>query len=197
MIRIIGVSYDVTDSVARLQALRESEQRLSTAQAIAGIGTWSFEIPTGEIVWTSEVFSMYDIDRQGRSGPTFAEFLEKTAPSERAELLECIRHASEDGTPYVVHSTIAHRDGSVRRVRCNGGAVRDEDGVQLFALPVSPKTSRNRGCLNSDCGKAKSDMSWRWKAQAMGSFSSIGARGKSKYPRDCSIWLVDHTTTDG
>ncbi|MCC6245158.1 MAG: PAS domain-containing protein, partial [Gemmatimonadaceae bacterium] len=70
VIRIIGVSYDVTDSVARLQAVRASEQRLSAAQAIAGIGTWSYEIPTGEIIWTPELFRMYDIEERGRTGPT-------------------------------------------------------------------------------------------------------------------------------
>ncbi|MCC6244356.1 MAG: response regulator [Gemmatimonadaceae bacterium] len=48
---------------------------------------------------------------------------------DRTMLLECIRRASEDGTSYVVQSTIPHRDGSVRRLRCNGGAVRDESGA--------------------------------------------------------------------
>jgi PAS domain S-box-containing protein len=126
--RLIGVMHDVTDTVAQLDALRESERRLSEAQQVAGIGSWSWNPVTREIVWTEELYRIFDVERDGRAGPTFEEYLERIIPADRERLLASIDRALRDGTSYHFEHSVILRDGSLRRVRSHGGAQRDDHG---------------------------------------------------------------------
>lgn len=127
-VRLIGVMHDVTDAAAQLDALRESERRLSEAQQVAGIGSWSWTPATGEIVWTDELFRIFDFERTDRAGPTFEAYLERIVPADRERLLSSIDRARNDGISYSFEHSIMLRDGSLRRVRSHGGAQRDDHG---------------------------------------------------------------------
>ena len=59
--RIVGLSciaHDATVRVAVEEALRRSEARLAEAQRIARIGNWEYDIPTGAITWSLEMFPL-------------------------------------------------------------------------------------------------------------------------------------------
>ncbi len=128
-IRMIGVMQDVTETVAQLDALRESERRLSEAQRVAGIGSWSWNPSTGDIVWTDELFRIFDLARDGRAGPTFDEYLARLMPADQERLQQAIDLALRDGTAYHFEHSVQLGDGSLRRVRSYGGTLRDEQGA--------------------------------------------------------------------
>ncbi len=127
-VRLIGVMQDVTDATAQLDALRESERRLSEAQQVAGIGSWSWNPATDEIVWTDELYRIFDVAKTTRPGPTFEEYLERIVPADRERLLTSIDRALHEGTSYHLEHSVILRDGSLRRVRSHGGAQRDDHG---------------------------------------------------------------------
>lgn len=127
-IRVIGVMRDVTDDVARMDELRESERRLAEAQRVAGIGSWSWNPTTNEVVWTDELFRLFDLPRDGRQGPSFDEYLSRLLPGEREALLEHVQRALRDGTNYDFEHSLVRTDGTTLRVRSYGGAVHDASG---------------------------------------------------------------------
>jgi len=84
----IGVACYVTDISARKlmeHKLRQSETRLAKAQQMARLGNWEWEIATGEIQWSDEVYRIFGVDRG--IPVTFDLFLSRVHPQDR-ELVE-------------------------------------------------------------------------------------------------------------
>ncbi len=128
-IRLIGVMQDVTSASSQIEALRESQRRLAEAQRVAGIGSWSWDPVTNEIIWTDELYRIFDMERDGQRGPSFEEYLGKLRPDERQTVLSFIQQALSEGTTYYFEHSVVLRDGSLRRVRSHGGVLRDEHGA--------------------------------------------------------------------
>lgn len=136
-LRMIGIAQDVTDAVGQLDALRESEWRLAQAQRIASIGSWSWDVATKRIIWTDELFRIFDVERRGRAGPTLEEYNERLHPDDRPTLRALVDRAFADGSVFYLEHSIILRDGSLRRVRSHGGAFRDERGVIVQLVGTS------------------------------------------------------------
>lgn len=49
---VIAVSRDIGERKRTEQALRQSEQRLQMAQRAGKIGTWEWNVATGEVFWS-------------------------------------------------------------------------------------------------------------------------------------------------
>jgi len=114
---------------ARLfQALRNSEEFLARAQAVAQIGSWvSAPGPTGALSWSREVFRIFGV-REDEFDGTAQEFFARVHPDD----VEAVRRASEeavaDGRPYTVEHRIIRPDGTVRWVHERADILRDEQG---------------------------------------------------------------------
>ena len=114
---------------ARLfQALRESEEFLARAQAVARIGSWiSAPGPTGMLSWSREVYRIFGVREDEFSG-TVEEFFARVHPDD----VEAVRRASDEaiaeGRAYTVDHRIVRPDGTVRWVHERADILRDEQG---------------------------------------------------------------------
>jgi len=50
------------EQLRTLEALQESERRLSEAQKMAQLGHWDWDIKTGKVVWSDEVYKIFRIN---------------------------------------------------------------------------------------------------------------------------------------
>nr|WP_319374982.1 GAF domain-containing protein [uncultured Methanoregula sp.] len=57
-----GTLIDVTTEIEAKTALRESERRLREAQEMAHLGFWSWDIKTGHVEWSDEVYRIFCLD---------------------------------------------------------------------------------------------------------------------------------------
>jgi len=110
------------------QALRDSEEFLARAQAVAQIGSWiSAPGRTGSLSWSREVFRIFGVREDEFSG-TVDEFYARVHPDD----LEAVRRASEEAVaesrPYAVDHRIVRPDGTVRWVQERADILRDEQG---------------------------------------------------------------------
>jgi PAS domain S-box-containing protein len=60
--RTFGVVEDITERKRAEEVLRESETRLSNAQRIARLGSWTWDVQTDEVEWTEEVYRIFGLD---------------------------------------------------------------------------------------------------------------------------------------
>jgi len=80
-------------------ALKESEDRLKEAQRVTGMGSWDYDIATGRLVWSEQLFRLMDRD-PAQGEPDYATQLKMYHPEDASKLHESVQRAIKDGTSY-------------------------------------------------------------------------------------------------
>ncbi|MEO1144506.1 MAG: response regulator [Cyanobacteria bacterium J06638_22] len=114
----------------RTAALRHSEARLREAQQVARLGSWDFDVRTGEVSWSPEIFQIFGYE-PADSVPTFDQHRRNFPPDEFERLNQCIKRAFQDGEPYAIDLEIIRTDGSLGYVFAKGEPIRDETGAPI------------------------------------------------------------------
>ena len=131
-----GAASDVTARRNAEEAVRRSALLLRLAQEVAGIGTFDWEIGTGEATWSPELLDLLGI-REGAFGGTFEDWMALIHPDDRAEATHCIEWALETGTlagewrllrpdgeiMWVLVRGVVEHDAQKRPVRLTGAQV--------------------------------------------------------------------------
>jgi len=119
-----GIVRDQTEQ-ARAQAERERYQRLlSSAESIAQLGSWMWDVETGEILWSQATYEIFGMD-PGQP-VTLESYTARIHPDDLAQLQGKVERAIETGKGYEVEHRIRRPDGEEVIVRAQG--VTESDG---------------------------------------------------------------------
>lgn len=134
-LRMAGSLTDLTALKHAEQILRDSELRLNQAQHIARVGSWDLNLVSGELIWSDEIFSIFEIQKH-QFGATFEAFLNVIHPHDRA----MVKHAYESSLVTRIPYEIAHRllmpDGRIKWVNERCETFFDEQGKALRSVGV-------------------------------------------------------------
>jgi two-component system, cell cycle sensor histidine kinase and response regulator CckA len=130
-----GVSTDVTELKQAERELRRAKERLELAQRAAGMGTWDWDLLTGGIEWTPDLFEIFGLDPQ-TTAASFEAWRAAVHPDDRAVAEARIRRAIQDHTPLASEYRVVRSDGQVCWVNALGHAVYDDTGKALRMLGV-------------------------------------------------------------
>lgn len=108
------------------ESLQASRSRLLNAQHLAHIGNWEWDLKTGRILWSDEVYRIFGVE-SGEFDPTYEIFLSYVHPEDRKEIDEAVVIAKNIGA-YVVDHRIIKPDGTQRFVHEIAEVVYDEGG---------------------------------------------------------------------
>ena len=120
---IYVVAFEVTEHVARGEALRESEEKLRLAVSATGIGLWMWEQASDKVEWNKRMHEITGSDR-ALSPPAYLEQI--VHPDDHARIAREIELLSAGAPEYPVHRIIRPNDGQVRWVLAFGSQHRDE-----------------------------------------------------------------------
>lgn len=118
---------DITERKKVEDALRRSEDSLREAQKIAGIGNWDWNMRTGELLWSDEIYRIFGIEPQ-QFQASYGNFLETVHPGDRDFVEQAVNKAIKEKASYDINHRIVHPDGSVRVVNEQGRVFLGEDG---------------------------------------------------------------------
>lgn len=121
------VTRDLTDKRIAEEALQKRERQLSETQALAGLGSWEWDIAADRVSWTDELYRIFDID-PGSFGATFDAYLAMVHPDDRDRVRGIIEAAYREGGSFEFEERIVRPDGQVRSLQSRGRVTRDEDG---------------------------------------------------------------------
>lgn len=127
--RRVGWLHRVTLDTERkqlLDALANREQQLATAQRIARIGSWSWDVAEDRVEWSDELCHIFGVPQGALV--TYADYLERLHPDDRERAGQVIGDAAEVGADYSFDHRIVRPDGEVRWVRGRGVVERGPDG---------------------------------------------------------------------
>ncbi len=126
--KYVSVRTDVT-------ALMESEQRLERSQDFANIGTWDWNIETGELYWSKRIWSLFGYDH-ANTQTTYENFLAAIHPEDRNKVEQAVKNCVENGDDYDIEHRVVWPDGSVHWLHEKGDVVRDRNGKATHMLGV-------------------------------------------------------------
>ncbi|GAB6985323.1 ATP-binding protein [Nocardioides pyridinolyticus] len=118
-----------TERKELLDALAQREGQLATAQRIAHVGSWSWEVAEDRITWSDELCRIFRVP-QGLP-VTYADYLERVHPEDRDVARQVIEEAAELGVEYSFDHRAVRPDGEVRWIRSRGIIERGPDGSTI------------------------------------------------------------------
>ena len=93
-----------------------SSARLNEAQRIAKVGSWELDLLKGKLVWSDEIFRLFDIDKN-RFAATYEAFLNAIHPDDRDRVNHAYTESLKDRKPYEVTHRLLMADGSIKWVQ--------------------------------------------------------------------------------
>ena len=126
LVSIAGSTQDITEQVKAGELLRESEQRLKSAQRLAHVGNWHWDIEVNRIFWSEEVCRIFG--RPEGYTLTYQEFLQAVQPPDRERVEQSLRDIRAGKQPHLLEFQICRPDGDVRWIACITEALRDDAG---------------------------------------------------------------------
>jgi PAS domain S-box-containing protein len=126
-IELIGYSLDITERKKAEDALRRSEQRMKLAQTSAGAGLWDWDMSTGEIEWSDELFRLFGLD-PAKHEASFETWRSVLHPDDRLLAEKRIETAIESHTSHNSEYRIVLESGQVRWINSLGDAIYDDNG---------------------------------------------------------------------
>ena len=113
-------------------ALRD--RLIAEAQRLAGLGWWTWEAGADRVTWSDELYRIYGLE-PGAFGASFAAYLERVHPDDRAHVRANVERAVATGDPFAFEERVVRPDGTVRVLRSAGEVLRDPDGsVRLLGV---------------------------------------------------------------
>ena len=135
----VSYAFDALEAERRrlqtVEALRESEATLHLAQQTASSGTWDWDVATGNIRWTPEMFAVFglDPDKDAASFETWGRVLH---PDDAAGASARIETALKEHTPLRSEYRIIRPDGKLRWIWATGEGKYDSSGSPVRMVGV-------------------------------------------------------------
>ncbi|HYF54354.1 MAG TPA: PAS domain-containing protein, partial [Salinarimonas sp.] len=134
---------DVTAERRAAAALRESEERLRLALDSAEIGTWDYDLASGEGVWSERTAAI--LGQEPGAPRALADWHDVVHPDDRGRVLAAFRLALEGEAEFEAEYRILRPDGEERRVAASGLVRRNGRGEPVRAIGiVRDVTARRR-----------------------------------------------------
>jgi PAS domain S-box-containing protein len=113
-----------------------SAAQLAEAQSVGRVGSWEWDVATGQVTWTPEQYRLFGVDPDGFT-PSFEGFLELVYPQDRSRVRAAIEQSLGTGDDYEVEHRLELPERGLRTFLCRGRLFGDRDGRPVRMLGVS------------------------------------------------------------
>ncbi|NJL16191.1 MAG: PAS domain S-box protein [Nitrospira sp.] len=139
--RIVDLSRELAE---RDSVLHERSRHLRVAQSLAHLGSWDWELESGEIRCSNEVHRIFGRE-PGSYHMTFEVLVSALLPEDHDRVVAAINDALRGKAPFDVEYNIVRPNGDVRTIHCCGEVLRDDKGTPCrMSGSVQDITERKR-----------------------------------------------------
>lgn len=125
--RMVGCHIDITQRKQVEELLQKSDTHLKTAQRIGKLGSWEYEIQTGQLTWSEEVFRIYGLDPT-MGPPTYEDLQRYIHPGDWEQFHQTVQVAVAAGQSYDLEHRLIQPSGAVVYVAARGEMIHDAAG---------------------------------------------------------------------
>ena len=124
---VLWVARDATDEKRTEAALRTAEARLAEAQRIARIGSWEWELASGRLWWSDQMYELYDVDRTSFH-LVIENVFELIMPDDRERVRSEVAASVHTGAPIATEYRVRHKSGDLALLYGQGQVSLDHTG---------------------------------------------------------------------
>jgi len=123
-----GIAQDITDIKLAEHALRASEARFQLAAEISRFGTWDWDVPSGETIWTRGLYENlgYGV---GEVMPSYQAASDRIHPEDLPGVEAEVQRTMDARQDYAVEFRVVWPDGSVHWMNSRGRYEYAENGT--------------------------------------------------------------------
>lgn len=125
--QVVGILSDMTDILSLRKDLLESERRLRLGQEYANIGTWDWNIHTGELYLSERIGPLFGY-ADGEVVTSYENVSAAVHPDDRVLVETAIQESLRTGESYTVEHRIVQPDGTELWVMEAGNVTHTKDG---------------------------------------------------------------------
>ena len=134
-IKITGYWADISERKATEQLLELNKERLRRGQVFANIGTWDWNIQTGDLFWSERIAPLFGY-ADGELATSYENFINAVHPDDRQRVSDAVTACVEQDTAYDIEHRVLWPDGTIRWLHERGAVIRDAEGMPLQMLGV-------------------------------------------------------------
>jgi PAS domain S-box-containing protein len=142
--RMVGVVQDVTDRRHAEEQLRISEAQLKFAQEAAGAGMWHWDLGTGQMVWSDQLYRLFGLDPATDAPASLDRWRQVVHPDDRAQAERDLNASISDRGLILNEHRIVLPSGEVRWINALGRTTGDADGQAHVSGICVDVTERRR-----------------------------------------------------
>jgi len=139
----IAVVEDITNRKYAEQALRESESRLREAQQMAHLGHWFWDVKTGNVEWSREVYNIFQLKPEEFTPQIDSILALSPWPEDNQRDKELIQRAIDSHEPGAYEQRFLRPDGSTGYYYSTFQGVYDDQG-NLIAIKGTVQDTTER-----------------------------------------------------
>lgn len=119
-------------------ALRHSEAYLAEAQRLSHTGSFGWQIPTGELLWSEETYHIFEYEIGKK--PTLEFIIERTHPDDRDFVRQLLERTAGEGKGFDAEHRLLMQDGTVKYLHVVAHGLKDSSGALEFVGAVTDIT---------------------------------------------------------
>jgi PAS domain S-box-containing protein len=194
-------SFDVTEREQTLEQLKDSEEKLITAQKIAHLGYWKLNLQNFHIYWSDEIYEIAGL-KKGAHEPAFDDLLGMIHPDDKENYYKKREETYNKVLDHEAEYRVLLADGTIKWIHEKGKFIKDEKGNPVVLegtvqditakklLQLSLEESRERYQMVS---RATSDAIWAYdfttkEAYWGEGFQTIFGYNRSEIQRRETFW---------
>ncbi|HEU4716762.1 MAG TPA: PAS domain S-box protein [Bacteroidia bacterium] len=117
---------DITEQKKAEISMRQNEALLIMAQHVAHLGSWEWDLETGSLVWSEEMYRIYGLTQNDRIDP--ATVVSMTHPADREHVKAVTDETKKLCRPFDFNYRIIRKDNVVRILHARGEVVIQNNG---------------------------------------------------------------------
>jgi hypothetical protein len=127
VLMVFGITIDVTDRKRAEVALQSVNERVALAARSAGMGTWEWDVESGEAVWDEAMFRLRGVAPQA-TALNAEQRLSMTHPDDAEQVKRALREAARNTSATSYEFRVIWPDGTVRWLASRSTPAPDANG---------------------------------------------------------------------
>ena len=140
--QLVWLVEDITSRSKHEEELRSQRGQLAEAQTMAHVGSYEYDLLTGERTWSNELYHIYALDPA--NGPDIAAADARVHPDDYDRVVATRAQILAECVPFTAEHRIVLPNGEIRHVRGHGRFIHDENGRPVKALGAVQDITESR-----------------------------------------------------